>query len=441
MQMPYNPAPMSIRVIGINHKTAPVSVREKVAFSPQGLIDKLEQIKAAIDKSNNKIKNEVVILSTCNRTEIYTFSDYALSQILDWMQHQENITEDQLKQHIYDYSDAEAIQHILRVASGLDSLVLGEPQVLGQLKSALKTSSECKTAGTTLKRLMQHAFLTAKRVRTQTSIGSNPVSVAFAAVNLAKQIFSKLENKSALLIGAGETIELVGKHLRNAGIGKIVIANRSIENATRLAQELDGLGVSLQEISDYLPDADIVISSTAAPIPVIGKGTVEWALKKRKRKPIFMVDIAVPRDIEPEVNDLDDIYLYTVDDLHSVIEENMKSRQEAAEQAEVMIAEEVEAFMGWLRAQDRIQLIKNYRTKISCIQNETLEKATKLLNNGSSPEEALKFLAHTLTNKLAHDATVAMNKAAHSGDHKLLEASDKIFNLSGQATKKKTKKG
>ena len=438
MQMPYNSAFMSIRVIGINHKTAPVSVREKVAFSPQGLIDKLVQIKAGIDKNNNK--NEVIILSTCNRTEIYTFSDYALSQILDWMQHQENITEDQLKQHIYDYSDAEAIQHILRVASGLDSLVLGEPQVLGQLKSALKTSSECKTAGTTLKRLMQHAFLTAKRVRTQTSIGSNPVSVAFAAVNLAKQIFSKLENKSALLIGAGETIELVGKHLRNAGIGKIVIANRSIENATRLAQELDGLGVSLQEISDYLPDADIVISSTAAPIPVIGKGTVEWALKKRKRKPIFMVDIAVPRDIEPEVNDLDDIYLYTVDDLHSVIEENMKSRQEAAEQAEVMIAEEVEAFMGWLRAQDRIQLIKSYRTKISCIQNETLEKATKLLNNGSSPEEALKFLAHTLTNKLAHDATVAMNKAAHSGDHKLLEASDKIFNLSGQATKKKTKK-
>ncbi len=442
---------MSIRVIGINHKTAPVAVREKVAFSPQGLIDKLEQIKADIDNNshknsdkntnkNNKAKNEVVILSTCNRTEIYTSSDYALSQILNWLQHQENITEEQLKQHIYDYSDEKAIQHILRVASGLDSLVLGEPQILGQLKSALKTSSECKTAGTTLKRLMQHAFLTAKRVRTQTSIGSNPVSVAFAAVNLAKQIFSKLENKSALLIGAGETIELVGKHLRNAGIANIVIANRSVENATRLAQELDGVGVSLQEISEYLPDADIVISSTAAPIPVIGKGTVEWALKKRKRKPIFMVDIAVPRDIEPEVSELDDIYLYTVDDLHSVIEENLKSRQEAAAQAEVMITEEVTAFMGWLRAQDKIQLIKSYRTKISKIQNETLEKATKLLNNGSSPEEALKFLAHTLTNKLAHDATVAMNKAAHSGDHKLLEASDKIFNLSGQADKKTIEK-
>ena len=424
-----------IRVIGINHKTAPVAVREKVAFSPQGLIDTLEEIKIGIESTNDK-KNEVVILSTCNRTEIYTSSDYNLNKILSWMQHQKSLSEDKLKECIYDYSDDKAIQHILRVASGLDSLVLGEPQILGQLKTALKTSSECKTAGTTLKRLMQHAFLTAKRVRTQTSIGSNPVSVAFAAVNLAKQIFSKLDNKSALLIGAGETIELVGKHLKNAGIGKIVIANRSIENATKLANELDGLGVSLQEISAYLPDADIVISSTAAPIPVIGKGTVERALKQRKHKPMFMVDIAVPRDIEAEVNDLDDVYLYTVDDLQSVIEESMKSRQEAAEQAEIMISEEVEAFSGWLRAQDKIQLIKNYRTKITAIQEETLEKASRLLNNGSSPEEALKFLAHTLTNKLAHDATVAMNKAAHSGDHKLLEASDKIFNLSEQKTGK-----
>ena len=434
---------MSIRVIGINHKTAPVSVREKVAFSPQGLIDKLGEIEADIksSKADKKAdKKEVIILSTCNRTEIYTSSDYDKKQITQWLAHQNNISSEELEKHTYDYSDEQAIQHVLRVASGLDSLVLGEPQILGQLKSALKTSSECKTAGTTLKRLMQHAFLTAKRVRTQTSIGSNPVSVAFAAVNLAKQIFSKLENKTALLIGAGETIELVGKHLRNAGIGKIIIANRSVENAARLAQELDGLGVSLQEISEYLPDADIVISSTAAPVPVIGKGTVEWALKKRKHKPIFMVDIAVPRDIEAEVNDLDDVYLYTVDDLQSVIEENLKSRQEAAQQAEVMIEEEVTAFMGWLRAQDKIELIKNYRTKISKIQNETLEKAAKLLNNGSSPEEALKFLAHTLTNKLAHDATVAMNKAAHAGDHKLLEASDKLLNLSEPSATKQTSK-
>ena len=415
-----------IRVIGINHKTAPVSIREKVAFTPEDLVEKLEEIKTGLDDK----EKEVIILSTCNRTEIYTKSEISLDQITRWLSHQNNLSQQDIIKHIYDYTDDKAIQHILRVASGLDSMVLGEPQILGQLKTALKTSTDCKTAGTTLKRLMQHAFSTAKKVRTQTSIGSNPVSIAYAAVNLSKQIFSNLNKKSALLIGAGETIELVGKHLKNADIGNIVIANRSIENATKLAKELGGVGVSLQEIADYLPDADIVISSTAAPVPVIGKGTVEWALKKRKHKPIFMVDIAVPRDIEAEVSELDDVYLYTVDDLHSVIEENLKSRQEAAKQAEEMIEVQVDEFMGWLRAQDQVQLIKAYRKKISTIQEETLEKASKLLKNGSSPDEALKFLAHTLTNKLAHDATVAMNQAAHSGDHKLLEASDKIFNLS-----------
>ena len=423
----YNPAAMSIRVIGINHKTAPVAVREKVAFTPDGLIEKLQTIKA---ENSNDNKNEVVILSTCNRTEIYSSTEHDFDELSSWFNHQNNMDQQEINQHLYDYSGEQAIQHVMRVASGLDSLVLGEPQILGQLKIALKTASEQKTAGTTLKRLMQHTFSTAKKVRTQTSIGSNPVSVAFAAVNLAKQIFSDLDNKSALLIGAGETIELVGKHLKNTGIGNIVIANRSVENATKLANDLGGLGVSLQQISDYLPEADIVISSTAAPLPIIGKGTVEWALKQRKHKPIFMVDIAVPRDIEAEVSELDDVYLYTVDDLQSVIEENLSSRQEAAKQAEKMIEVEVESFMGWIRAQDKMQLIKNYRTKITSIQQETLDKATKLLENGQSPEDALKFLAHTLTNKLAHDATVAMNKAAHSGDHKLLEASDKLLNLS-----------
>jgi len=417
---------MSIRVIGINHKTAPISIREKVAFTPDGLIEILQKIKNA----NSDNKNEVVILSTCNRTEIYSSSDLELSELRQWFNHQGSISQDDMNKCLYDYSGEKAIQHIMRVASGLDSLILGEPQILGQLKIALKTAAEQKTAGTTLKRLMQHTFSTAKKVRTETSIGSNPVSVAFAAVNLAKQIFSDLENKSALLIGAGETINLVAKHLKNTGIGNIVIANRSVENATKLANELGGLGIPLQQIGDYLPEADIVISSTAAPLPIIGKGTVEWALKKRKHKPIFMVDIAVPRDIEAEVGELDDIYLYTVDDLQSVIEENMSSREEAAKHAEIMIEAEVQNFMGWIRAQDKMQLIKNYRNKVTNIQKETLEKATKLLNSGESPEEALKFLAHTLTNKLAHDATVAMNKAAHSGDNKLLEASDKILNLS-----------
>lgn len=432
-----------IKVIGINHKTAPVDVREKVAFTPEGLSDTLEKIRIDIDQATSKKdnkKNEVIILSTCNRTEIYSFSDheseYKSEEISAWLPTQNGISKEEIEKYTYEHQDDDATRHIMRVASGLDSMVLGEPQIFGQLKTALKTASEYKTAGSTLKRLMQHAFLTAKKVRTQTGIGSNPVSVAFAAVNLAKQIFSNLDSKTALLIGAGETIELVGKHLQKTNIGKVIIANRNVDKATKLAEEFNGVGISLQDIGEYLADADIVISSTAAPMPIIGKGTVEAALKKRKHKPIFMVDIAVPRDIEAEVGDLDDIYLYTVDDLQSVIEDNLKSRQDAAEQGEIMIDDEVQNFMNWLRAQDQMDIIKRYRDKIGSIQNDTLEKAQKLLRNGSSPEEALQFLAHTLTNKLAHDATVAMNKAAHAGDSKLLEASNKLLNISDIAEPK-----
>ena len=423
---------MSILVVGLNHKTAPVSIREKVAFSHEQLTQALKQnatnnTDKPIDKHN---KDEKIILSTCNRTEIYTSSNMNADDVCAWLAKQHNLPKEELRDYLYTHSGEKAIQHVLRVASGLDSMVLGEPQILGQLKSALKVATEHNSTGTTLKRLMQHAFLTAKRVRTQTSIGSNPISIAFAAVNLARRIFSKLENKTALLIGAGETIELVGRHLHSAGIGKIIIANRSVEKATKLAEEFSGIGVTLQELSDYLPEADIVISSTAAPVPVIGKGTVEWALKKRKRRPIFMVDIAVPRDIEPEVGDLDDIYLYTVDDLQSVIDENMKSRKQAADQAEEMIIEEVDVFNDWLRARDQIELLKSYREKIEEIKQEMLVKTHSLLRNGKTAEEAIEFLAHTLTNKLAHDPTVAMNKAAHKGDLKILEASSKLLNLS-----------
>ena len=421
---------MSIRIIGINHKTAPVAVREKVAFSPQGLIDKLVEIKTSFNRSKDNIENEVIILSTCNRTEIYTYSNCKFDQLCEWFLHQDNLSFEELQKCLYHHSGKDAIKHVLRVASGLDSMVLGEPQILGQLKTALKIATDQNTAGSQLKHLMQHAFSTAKKVRSQTSIGSNPVSVAYAAVNLARQIFSQLDNKTALLIGAGETIDLVGKHLKNNAVGKIIIANRSIDNANKIAKSLGGTGVSLQEISDYLPEADIVISSTAAPVPVIGKGTVEWALKKRKHQPIFMVDIAVPRDIEAEVAELDDIFLFTVDDLQSVIEDNIKSRQEAATHAERMIDDEVETFLARMRARDQMGLIKQYRSKVSDIQSASLHKARRMLNNGATTDEALNFLAHTLSNKLAHDATVAMNKAAHAGDHKLLEAADKILNLS-----------
>jgi len=416
---------MPIIVIGVNHKTAPVSIREKVAFSP----DKLKQALQSI----GDIVDENLILSTCNRTEIYAVSkDISTSadKITKWLAKFHKINHDELRPFLYIYPDDQAVKHVLRVSCGLDSLVLGEPQILGQLKSSLKTASEYQATGSVLNRLMQHVFTTAKKVRTQTDIGSNPVSVAFAAVSLAKKIFSDLSKQTALLVGAGETIELVGQHLSSNGIGKIIVANRSLDKAERLAETYSsGKAITLEAIADNLPKADIVISSTAAPVPIIGKGSVERALKIRKHQPVFMVDIAVPRDIEPEVEDLDDVYLYTVDDLQSVIEENLKSRQAAAEQAEEMIGHEIHTFINWLRAQSQMQYIRDYRSKSDHIRKETLDKALKMLNNGKSAEETLQFLAHTLTNKLSHDATVAMNKAAHSGDTKLLKAASRLFNL------------
>ena len=414
---------MSIVVIGVNHKTAPVALREQVSFSPERLIDALTQA--------NKISAEGMILSTCNRTEIYFTVDKhsQIDSIINWLAEYHQLATHNLSPYLYVHTDNDAVRHTFRVACGLDSLVLGEPQILGQLKTALKTASDHKATGRTLKRLMQFAFSTAKKVRTQTSIGSNPVSVAFAAVNLAKQIFSNLEEQTVLLIGSGETIELVGRHIHSTGVKQIIIANRSIDNAAKLAQQFNGQCIGLAEIGNYLSEADIVISSTAAPLPIIGKGTVEKALKVRKHRPIFMVDIAVPRDIEEAVGKLDDIYLYTVDDLHSVIEENLKSRQQAAEKAEVMVAEEVKNFSEWLQAQDQVKLIQNYRSKTNNTKQEVLEKAQKMLANEKPAEEVLQFLAHTLTNKLAHEPTTAMNKAAHSGDIKLLQAATKLLGL------------
>lgn len=415
---------MSILIVGVNHKTAPVAIREKVSFAP-------DNMPAAL-LSAHQVVPEGLILSTCNRTEIYAAShqQQPVENLVEWLAGWHSMPAADLKPYLYTYQQDEAVRHALRVACGLDSLVLGEPQILGQLKSALQAASDSSVTGHQLNRLMQHAFSTAKRVRTQTSIGANPISVAFAAVSLAKQIFSHLEKQTALLIGAGETIELVGKHLAANNIGNILVANRSVDKAQKLAAEYGGKGISLQELADQLPQADIVISSTASPVPILGKGTVERALKIRKHRPMFMVDIAVPRDIEQEVSQLDDVYLYTVDDLQSVIEENLQSRRAAAEQAEGMVTEEVEKFMAWLRAQDHMDTIRQFRARADHIRQEVFDKASALLHNGKSPEEALQFLAHTLTNKLSHDATQAMHHAARSGDHLLLEHAKILFNLS-----------
>lgn len=419
---------MPILIVGVNHKTAPVAIREKVSFAPDTLPQAL--------RSARQVVQESLILSTCNRTEIYAASNVGqpVESLVQWLVQWHGLAAAQVQPYLYIHQQNDAVRHALRVACGLDSLVLGEPQILGQLKTALQTATDANTTGNQLNRLMQHAFSTAKKVRTQTSIGANPISVAFAAVSLAKQIFSQLEKQTALLIGAGETIELVGKHLATNKIGKILVANRSVDKAQKLAAEYGGKGISLQELADHLPQADIVISSTASPIPILGKGTVERALKIRKHRPMFMVDIAVPRDIEQEVADLDDVYLYTVDDLQSVIEENLQSRRAAAEQAETMVLAATDDFMAWLRAQDHVETIRQYRARTDSIRQEVLDKANAMLLNGKSAEEALQFLAHTLSNKLSHDATQAMHYAARNGDHVLLRSARTLFNLSPSNT-------
>ncbi len=415
---------MSITVIGVNHKTATVDIREKIAFSPV-------QTGFAL-KSSLSIVDESLILSTCNRTEIYAVSKTETNtsdELSQWLADFHHLDKKTLKQYLYTYKDGFAVKHAFRVACGLDSMILGEPQILGQLKNSLKLASEYKTSGRTLNKLLQHAFTTAKKIRTETNIGANAVSVAYAAASLAKRIFSDLSEQTALMIGAGETIELVMQHLQSQGIKHIIVANRNLDNAQKLIEKFDGEAIKLTDIADHLHRADIVISSTASPLPVIGKGSVERALKERRHKPMFMVDIAIPRDIEPEVNQLDDAYLYTVDDLQSVINENLKSRELAAQQAESMILNEVDHFLQWQQAQKKMNLIKQYRKQNEVIRDEALAKARKMLQNGKDPEEILQQLAHNITNKLSHPATIALNTAARQGDLTTLRSAQVLLNL------------
>lgn len=417
---------MSIFVVGVNHKSAPVAIREQVAFSPERLAEALHSAKL--------ITQEHLILSTCNRTEVYAsyHEPQQIEQLIAWLARFHNISQNKLLPYLFVYQEEKAVQHAMRVACGLDSLVLGEPQILGQLKTALQSANEAQATGHQLTHLMQHVFNTAKKVRTQTSIGANPVSVAFAAVSLSKQIFSNLEKQTALLVGAGETIELVGRHLNAHKIGHIIVANRNVERARKVAEQYNGIAIGLADIGDYLPKADILISSTAAPLPIIGKGMVERALKIRKHRPMFMVDIAVPRDIEPEVGRLDDVYLYTVDDLQSVIEENLQSRRTAAEQAESMVLDEVQHFMGWLRAQAHRDTIRQFRQQNEAIRDEVLARAQKMLQNKDAAE-VLEFLANTLTNKLTHAPIKSMNQAAQSGNDVLLANAKTLFNLTDES--------
>ena len=415
---------MSILAFGINHKTAPVSIRERVAFDPGQIVDALK------DLVNRPAVNEAAIVSTCNRTELYCGLDHAdLDPIVHWLADYHKLTDQDLRPYVYAHPDHDAVRHVLRVASGLDSLVLGEPQILGQMKTAYSVANEAGTLGGLLDRLFQHTFSVAKQVRTDTAIGASPVSVAFAAVSLAKQIFSELGNHTALLIGAGETIELAARHLHESGIGRMIIANRTVEKAQNLAQEFNSYAISLPELPGHLAEADIVISSTASPLPILGKGSVESALKVRKHRPMLMVDIAVPRDIETEVGNLEDVYLYTVDDLQEIIQEGLRSRQEAATQAEEIIDTQVSHFMNWLRSLNAVDTIRGVRQMAQNNCDQELQKALAQLKHGKPAEEVLQAFAHRLTNKLIHIPSVQLKQAGYQGQSELLEAARTIFDL------------
>lgn len=416
---------------GINHRTAPITLREQVAFSVDQLPDALQnaRMRTGIE--------EIAILSTCNRTEIYgaihsseiEVVRLCYEKLINWLTHYHQTDSKLLAEHSYLFHDKEAVRHLMRVACGLDSMVLGEPQILGQLKSAYACAQGADTAGPGLNRLFQHSFTTAKQIRTETAINEQPISVAYAATRLAKQIFSELSENTALLIGAGETIKLTARHLCQQGVSNIIVANRTLERAQRLTSIFGGRPVLLSDLPQILHESDIVISSTASPVPVLGKGIVERALKQRKRKPMFMVDIAVPRDIEPEVNKLADVFLYTVDDLQDVIEDNLQQRKEAAQQAERMIEADTFEFMTRLRALDAVSLLRKYRQNTEAIRDLELEKAMQWLARGVRPEEVLQQFARSLTNKLMHTPSVQLKNAAAKGQQEKLEWAEKLLGL------------
>ena len=402
---------MTLLALGINHKTAPVALREKVAFTPDSLVEALASLK--------KLEgvNESVIVSTCNRTELYVNAQHdSATTLLSWLSEFHHLDVDEIEKNSYILSQDDAVKHIMRVASGLDSLILGEPQILGQVKQAFGDAKHSGMVSSEFDKLFQHTFSVAKRVRSETEIGANAVSVAYAAVQLAKHIFAELPKRSVLLVGAGETIELVAQHLKEQGVTCLAVANRTVARAEALAESLDASVFTLSQVPEHLKDFDIVISSTASQLPLIGKGMVEKALRQRRNMPMFLVDLAVPRDIESEVNELGDAYLYTVDDLQHIVQKNLANREQAAQEAERLIEKQASDYMGWKQSQQSIDLVRQYRQKGITHRDELVEKALVQLGEGKDAESVLTEMAYKLTNTLLHPTTLALREAAMHDD-------------------------
>lgn len=412
---------MHLLALGLNHNSAPVDIRERAAVTAERLEDALASI-----RRSDSIR-EATILSTCNRTEIYCHQEDSSPQnVIRWMCEYHDLPSASIRPFLYQHPDRSAVSHAFRVAAGLDSMVLGEPQILGQMKDAFSAAREHGTTGKILNRLFQQTFTVAKQIRSDTDIGANAVSVAYAAVSLARTIFADLSKKTVLMIGAGETIELTARHFKNAGVQRLIVANRTVDRARELGAIFDAEPLPLAELPARLHQADIVISSTASTLPILGKGTVEHALKERRHKPVFMVDLAVPRDIEPQVGHLADVYLYAVDDLRNVVEENLETRKAAARDAEKIIETQSREFMRWLQTLDSVPTIRNLHETLNAISNEEVEKATRRLNAGDDPEQVIRNLARALSRKFAHRPVEGLNR---DDTGELADAARRLFGL------------
>ncbi len=413
---------MPLYALGLNHTTAPVSVREQVAFH-------LDTLGTALrDLLGQPQVKEAAILSTCNRTEVY-FNGGDARPVMRWLEAFHRVPESSLTPHIYTLPQEKAVPHAFRVASGLDSMVLGEPQILGQMKHAVKTAEAAGSLGLVLNRLFQRTFAVAKDVRTQTDIGSASISMAAAAVKLAERIFPSIAEQRVLLIGAGEMIDLCATHLAARQPKSITVANRTLERGAQLASRVQANAITLNELPERLAQFDIIITSTASSLPILGKGMLERAIKARRHAPMFIVDLAVPRDVEPEAAELGDVFLYSVDDLANIVKDNLQIRVEAVREAEAMIAAQAGSFLRWLEGRAVVPTITALHGHHDALRAAELERARRLLANGTPAEQVLDQLARGLTNKFLHGPTQALNQAGEAERAELLALFQRVYHL------------
>ena len=419
---------MNLIIVGLSHKTAPVEIREKLSFPSQTIGEPLNRLCTSYGI------NEGVIISTCNRVEIFAVTqdiEKGLWQLKRFMSDYHNIPMEGLDEHLYTYTSEDAARHIFRVASGLDSMVLGEPQIFGQVKDAYGYALQHRTAGVIINKLFHKAFSVAKRIRTETKIGSSAVSISYAAVELAKKIFGTLEGKSVMLIGAGEMAELAAKHLLSNGVQEIIVANRTYERAIEMAKGFNGTPIMFREFPHYLKRVDIVIASTAAPKYIIRPEQIDEVIKERKNRSMFFIDISVPRNVDPLINNIDNIYLYNVDDLQGVVEANLKERAKEAKAAEVIIDEEIENFYKWIKSLDVVPTIVALKKKIEDIRKGEVEKALSGLNGLQEKDiQVIDAMTKAIVNKIVHDPVTHLKKEANKveGDF-YIEAARRLFDL------------